>query len=104
MNLVQSLFCFRKNLSIHGGLFRSCGPPLDPESGKVEDCPTFEEVLGGIIQRPLIIGRTLLISTIVIHFVVLLLSLGMIKYKKALNTSLLKLCFDIEDFQTFRTC
>ena len=76
----KCLFCFRKNLSIHGGLFRSCGPPLDPESGKVEDCPTFEEVLGGIIQRPLIIGRTLLISTIVIHFVVLLLSLGMVKY------------------------
>ena len=72
----ECIFWFRKNLSIHGGLFRSCGPPLDPDSGKLEDCPTFEEVLGGIIQRPLIIGRALLISTIVIHFVVLLLSLG----------------------------
>ena len=76
-------FCFRKNLSIHGGLFRSCGPPLDPDSGKIEDCPTFEEVLGGIIQRPLVIGRALLISTIVIHFIVLLLSLGMFKYLNA---------------------
>ena len=75
---IEFIFWFRKNLSIHGGLFRSCGPPLDPDSGKTEDCPTFEEVLGGIIQRPLIIGRALLISTIVIHFVVLLLSLGIV--------------------------
>ena len=73
---LECIFWSRKNLSIHGGLFRRCGPPLDTDSGKTEDCPTFEEVLGGIIQRPLIIGRALFISTIVIHFVVLLLSLG----------------------------
>ena len=42
---------FGPNLTLHGGLFRSCGPPLDENSGKTEDCPRFEEVLGPKIQR-----------------------------------------------------
>lgn len=33
---------FGENLTLHGGLFRSCGPPLDPDSGKDEDCPQFK--------------------------------------------------------------
>jgi len=57
---------FGANLSIHGGLFRSCGPPLDATSGKTEDCPRFEEVLGYKVPKPLIIGRGLLIASIVI--------------------------------------
>ena len=39
---------FGPNLTLHGGLFRSCGPPLDPDSGKEEDCPRFEHVLGRV--------------------------------------------------------
>ena len=41
---------FGANLTLHGGLFRSCGPPLDPDSGKEEDCPRFEHVLGMVRQ------------------------------------------------------
>jgi hypothetical protein len=33
-------------LSLHGGVFQSCGPPIDPNSTKEEECFKFEEILG----------------------------------------------------------
>jgi len=37
---------FGTNLSLHGGVFQSCGPPIDPNSTKEEECFKFEEILG----------------------------------------------------------
>lgn len=55
---------FGTNLSLHGGLFQSCGPALDSTSGKIEDCFKYEEVIGSGIPRCLIIGRSLLITSV----------------------------------------
>ena len=37
---------FGTNLSLHGGVFESCGPPIDPNSTLEEECFKFEEILG----------------------------------------------------------
>jgi len=83
---------FGENLTLHGGLFRSCGPPLDPDSGKDEDCPQFEQVLGPWIQRPLNIGRGLMLSAIALCLVVLMLSLQtrqMFRYRQSVYIAIL---------------
>merc|ERR1719223_2692667 len=37
---------FGTNLSLHGGVFQSCGPPIDPNSTEEKECFKFEEILG----------------------------------------------------------
>jgi len=82
---------FGSDLKLHGGLFKTCGPPLDNSTGKTEDCFKFEEVLGSPISRPLLIGRALLITSIILVFYGCLNSVGNSKLKISSEIYLLAL-------------